>query len=180
MKTYKILIPILGLLAALNGALPAYAIVDPLYYTETQKAPTEVDTTLGASVTSTTPTVLAVDPAPAPAPSPSPSPSPSPTPPPAHPAAEEQVLGVTTEKDHSKEYYEDLKARLMTLQMGQQTLISEQQRMNNAVANPMNQLPLFLVCLTLAIVALFAEWRYQRLLQRSAALQKVRKSHKRK
>lgn len=174
MKTQKILIPFLGMLALISGSMTTQAVVDPLYYQNIQTVEVPEDTTIGASVTSTTPTAFAVDPvtitATAPSPTPTPSPAPSPAPRPSAPEA--QVLGVSTEKDHSKEYYEDLKAQILSVKAAQQNFSQEQQKINYLIANPENQLPLLLISLTLAVIALMTEWRYQRMLQLNAAMQR--------
>lgn len=183
MKTQKYIIPILGMLAIINGAITTQAVVDPLYYQNIQTVEEPVDTTIGASVTSTTPTVLAVDPTPAPAPAPSPSPAPKPSPSPSPaPKEEEKVLGVSTEKDHSKEYYEELKTQLLTLEKEQKNLSAQQKNMSSVKIEPVNQMPLLVISLTLAVIALMTEWRYQRVLQTQAAMQPKlsRKTRRRK
>jgi hypothetical protein len=186
MKTQKLIIPILGMLAILNGTITTQAVVDPLYYQNIQTVEEPVDTTLGESVTTTTPSVVAT-PSPSPTPSPTPSPSPAPkTSPSPSPAPEikpeEKVLGVSTEKDHSKEYYEELKAQLLTLEKEQKNLSAQQKNMIPVKIEPVNQIPLLVISLTLAVIALMTEWRYQRVLQTQAEMQPKlsRKTRRRK
>lgn len=183
MKTQKIIIPILGMLAILNGTITTQAVVDPLYYQNIQTVEEPVDTTIGESVTTTTPSVVAT-PSPSPTPSPTPSPSPSPAPktspsPSPSPAPEGKVLGASTEKDHTMEYYEELKAQVLTLEKQQKNLSAQQKNLSAVKAEPVNQVPLLVISLTLAVIALMTEWRYQRVLQTQAAMQPKRSNKSR-
>jgi len=97
-------------------------------------------------------------PAPSPAPAPPPSPAPRPNPAPAPtPAPEPQVLGTSAERDHSKEYYDDLKANLLTLQ--------KQQEQTDG-GNIFWTLGYVLLFILVSFLACFAEFRHQKILNR--------------
>ena len=189
MKIQKIFIPILGTLAILSGAMTTQAIVDPQYRQNLQTVETPEDTTIGESVTSTTPSVVdqgTSNSSPEPSPPPSPSPSPNPNPRPSaniitdkdndkdEVSDDEKVLGVSTEKDHSEDYYKELKAQLLTLKQDQQSLNAEQKKLIYLKADSSAQTLLLLISLGLAITALLTEWRYQRMLKFSPAKQQKR------
>ena len=96
----------------------------------------------------------------APAPSPTPSPSPSPTP---SPSPQGQVLGVSTTRDHTKEYYDDLKAQILSLQDSQQ---------NNGAQNLPEQIALVIFAFALGLLTFYVEIRYQKISTQLLRLQK--------
>lgn len=118
-----------------------------------------------------------VTPAPEAAPAPARVVAPAPAPAQHHDAAPApeaapagEVLGASTQKDNSKQYYDDLKASLLTIENAQAQGLSSQSSVQSDKID--TSVPLMILAIALAVLSLMTEWRYQLVTKKYSALEK--------
>jgi hypothetical protein len=82
-----------------------------------------------------------------------------------------EVLGVSTVKDHSQEYYNDLKASLLEIQKAEEIQLDHLMPQQKNTSSGESNISLLILAIALALMALMTEWRNQLTTRKYVALE---------